>query len=238
MDFILASQSPARLKTLKDAGINAQVKVSTVDEDAVSRLFPNSTPEELVTELAKAKALNVADTLNTALSQTPSLVVGADSMLEIDAHLQGKPHEPQIALERWQKMRGKTGILHTGHAIFINKAAVGLASNTLQSSAVHPYLPTHIGLEERQSGIILFAHAQTKILFANLSDSEIQAYVDTAEPLQVAGAFTIDGLGGAFVEGIEGDPHSVVGISLPLLRLMTNRAGIAWHSLWESARNC
>ncbi len=200
MRLILASASPARLTTLRRAGLSPAVVVSGVDEDALSA--PD--PAELTLVLARAKLAAVADTL--AVTE-PTLVVGCDSLLELDGQVQGKPGSAEQAVQRWRAMRGRAGTLHTGHSVRL----------------LTP------GAEPRDAAAV----SSTLVHFADVSDAEIDAYVATGEPLAVAGAFTIDGLGGAFVEGIEGDPHTVVGISLPLLRRLLERLGIAWPSLWR-----
>ncbi|MDX6324747.1 MAG: nucleoside triphosphate pyrophosphatase [Nocardioidaceae bacterium] len=193
--LVLASQSPARLATLRAAGLDPEVVVSGVDESTVV----SNDPAELSVELARLKARTVAAGLVDAL------VVGCDSVLEVDGGIHGKPGTAAAATRRWQSMRGSSGVLHTGHCV----------------------IDTATGRE-------LARAARTVVHFADLSDAEIEAYVDTGEPLQVAGAFTIDGLGGAYVTGIEGDPHTVVGIGLPLLRSMFAELGYAWHELWRT----
>jgi len=193
--LVLASQSPARLATLRSAGLDPEVVVSGVDESVVTA----SDPEQLSVELARMKAAVVA------AGRLDALVVGCDSVLELDGEIHGKPGTAEAATERWQAMRGRSGVLHTGHCVI-----------------------------ETGTGRTVARAARTVVHFAEISDEEIAAYVATGEPLEVAGAFTIDGLGGAFVTGIEGDPHTVVGISLPLLRMMVAELGIAWHDLWRS----
>jgi septum formation protein len=131
-------------------------------------------------------------------------VVGCDSVLELDGEVHGKPGTAEAATARWRAMRGRSGTLHTGHCVV-----------------------------DTGSGRSVSRAARTVVHFADIGDEEIAAYVATGEPLAVAGAFTIDGLGGAYVEGIEGDPHTVVGISLPLLRTMLAELGVAWHALWR-----
>jgi len=160
---------------------------------------------ELVAVLAKAKAEAVASVLPPG---GDVLLVACDSLLELDGRPLGKPTTPAEAVRRWQEMRGRTGHLHTGHHV------IGRLGGDLRVAS---------------------AVATTGVTFAELSDAEIEAYVATGEPQQVAGAFTIDGLGGAFVTSITGDPHNVVGISLPLLRQLFEGLGIPWHSLWAPA---
>jgi len=198
--LVLASASPARLATLRSAGLAPDVVVSGVDESVVSA----DSVAELTARLAQLKAEAVAATLDQ--SPTPVLVVGCDSMLELDGQALGKPGTADVALERWRRMRGRSGVLHTGH---------------------HLVLLSPDGTRTRS------AVASTTVHFADVTDAEVEAYVATGEPLQVAGAFTVDGLGGAFVRGIEGDFHAVVGISLPLLRTLLLELGVAWPTLWS-----
>jgi septum formation protein len=196
--LVLASRSPARLETLRRAGIEPVVIVSGVDEDQLDDL----PPAELALQLAELKCAVVADR-----DDLPSgaLVLGCDSVLELDGEAWGKPVNSADATARWRAMRGRSGVLHTGHA-----------------------------LRESTSGHVASATASTTVHFADLTDVEIAAYVGTGEPLQVAGAFTIDGLGGAFVTGIEGDHHNVVGLSLPLVRELVAELGRSWVDLWTA----
>jgi septum formation protein len=191
--LVLASQSPARLATLRSAGLDPEVVVSGVDESVVT----DRDPAELSVALARLKAEVVAADLADAL------VIGCDSVLEFEGVVHGKPRTAELAVARWRAMRGSSGVLHTGHCVI-----------------------------DTRDGRVVARSAKTVVHFAELSDDEIEAYVATGEPLNVAGAFTIDGLGGAYVTGIEGDPHTVVGIGLPLLREMFAELGITWHTLW------
>lgn len=195
---MLASASPARLRTLRAAGVQPEVIVSGVDEDALTA----DSPAELVQVLADAKASAVAAQLDG-----PVLVLGCDSLLELDGRALGKPASADEAVTRWQQMRGKSGILHTGHCL-IDVTAERTARAT----------------------------ASTLVRFADVSDAEIAAYCATGEPTQVAGAFTIDGLGGWFIESIEGDHHNVVGLSLPLLRRMLAELGLDLAAIGYPAR--
>jgi len=199
--LILASASPARLDTLRRAGLDPEVIVSGVDESLMSE--PDA--EVLALALATLKGQAV---LARIAAQGPgperTLLVACDSVLELDGQLHGKPASADVAVERLTAMSGRSGVLHTGHYV----GDVG-------------------------SGQALARGAATVVHFADLTGAEIQAYVATGEPQAVAGAFTLDGLGGAFVRGIEGDPHNVVGISLPLLRLMAMELGVAWTDLWR-----
>ena len=207
--LVLASTSPARLRLLRDGGIDPVTISPGVDEELVAQVALEageiSNTQDMVLILAKAKAEAV---LNHPDAQG-ALIIGCDSSLDLDGESLGKPHEPEVAIERWKSMRGRSGRLYTGHWLIDNRdnspspKAVGQATNT----TVH---------------------------FADLSDSEVLAYVGTGEPLKVAGAFTIDGLGGAFIRAIEGDSHTVVGLSLPTLRELCIKLGVDYPSLWSS----
>ena len=201
MRVVLASASPARLEVLSRAGVTAEVIVSGVDEDAVVA----DSPADLTLTLARLKAAAVAQRLNRGAE--PVLVIGCDSLLEFEGVAQGKPSGGDQAIERWRAMRGRSGVLHTGHRLIVLDGSDTRTAEAVASTVVH---------------------------FADLSDAEIDAYVATREPLWVAGAFTVDGLGGPFVTGIEGDHHNVVGLSLPLLRTLLLELGIAWPQLWRS----
>jgi septum formation protein len=194
--LVLASASPARRTTLRSAGIDPIVVVSGVDESQVVDL----PPAELALQLAELKCAAVA-----GREEVPAdaLVLGCDSVLELDGEALGKPHDAAEAARRWRAMRGRTGVLHSGHC-----------------------------LRDAASGRVAAATASTTVHFADVTDGEIDAYVATGEPLEVAGAFTIDGLGGAFVTRIEGDHHNVVGVSLPLLRELVLELGHGWPDLW------
>jgi septum formation protein len=196
--LVLASASPARLATLRSAGVGPEVVVSGVDESQVEV----ADPARLALELARLKAGAVARGLD--IGAGTAWVIGCDSVLELDGAIHGKPADAAQARERWRSMRGRSGVLHTGHCL----------------------VDTGSGREVTRS-------ADTVVHFADPSDEEVEAYVATGEPLKVAGAFTLDGLGGAFVRGIEGDPHTVVGIGLPLLREMFAELGVRWTDLWR-----
>jgi septum formation protein len=192
-EIILASASPARLAVLRGAGLDPKVVVSGVDETP----FTAPTTAELVERLATAKAAAVAAAARDAI------VVGCDSMLDLDGRALGKPSSPAQARARWHEMAGRTGTLCTGHCV----------------------IDTRTGQRESAVG-------ETTVRFGTPSDAEIDAYVATGEPLQVAGAFTIDGRGGWFVAGIDGDHGNVLGISLPLLRALLAKLGIDVTTLW------
>ncbi len=213
--LVLASASPARLATLRQAGTRPLVVVSHLDEDAALAAALESygelAPDEVPLLLARAKAEDVARRLegDDAPPDVPDdvLVLGCDSVLELDGAVHGKPGDPAVAAARWRSMRGRSGVLHTGHWV--------------------------VDLRPGGSGATLGAVASTTVHFADLDDDEVDAYVATGEPLAVAGGFTTDGLGGAFVRGIEGDHHNVVGVSLPLLRTLLADCGVRWTSLWD-----
>lgn len=213
--FVLASASPARLSTLRAAGIDPEVLVSGVDEDAVISEVEAATgaldPVEVALVLARAKATDVAS--RARADGRRAVVLGCDSVLELDGQVHGKPSDRDEAIARWQVMRGRSGVLHTGHWLVDDRRR------------------SHGGTRGT-----IGAAASTTVHFAQLSDDEITAYVDTGEPLRVAGGFTIDGLGGAFVRGIEGDHHNVVGLSLPLLRELLLEVRIGWFDLAGARR--
>ena len=227
MRLVLASASPARRATLIAAGISPIVKVSTVDEDAFLASLPGgraltggaTTPADEVGALAEAKCADVCAALAQGDPELPpgerALVVGCDSMLEIGGQMLGKPHTPDVARERIAAMRRQTATLWTGHSAAL-----------LVSSRADRWLV------DRQ----VTASASTLVHFGDISDAEIDAYVATGEPLNVAGSFTVDGLGGPFIDGVTGDYHSVVGISLPLLRAMAQELGVFWPDLWDAPR--
>lgn len=213
LQLVLGSSSPARLTTLRRAGIDPFVLVSDVDEDAVVaqalQTYGKLAPDDLALLLARAKCEAVASALlaGDGIEDAPesALVLGCDSVLELDGQMHGKPADAAEAVERWRQMRGRSGVLHTGHWLIDDRAD-----------------------DEGGTGATLGAVASTTVHFAKLTDEEIDAYVATGEPLRVAGAFTLDGLGGPFVTGIEGDPSNVIGLSLPLLRELLAEVGLAW----------
>jgi septum formation protein len=200
LHLVLASASPARLATLRSAGVEPTVIVSGVDESVVT----DPRPADLALHLARLKATAVVG--RDDLPPTADLVLGCDSVLELaddPGTALGKPADAADAVRRWRAMRGRTGVLHTGHH-----------------------------LVDARRGVTAAATASTTVRFADLGDAEIEAYVATGEPLHVAGAFTVDGRGGAFVTGIDGDHHNVVGVSLPLLRDLVAELGHQWTDLW------
>jgi septum formation protein len=215
LTLLLASASPARRATLLSAGVHPLVRVSSVDEDAVvtaaEAVHGPMEAADVALLLARAKAEDVVTDLDDdADAGEPALVLGCDSVLELDGEVHGKPVDAAEAVSRWQRMRGRSGVLHTGH-----------------------WLVDLRDTEGGGTGGMVGGTASTTVHFAALDDAEIQAYVGTGEPLRVAGAFTIDGLGAPYVSAIEGDPSNVVGVSLPLLRELMRELDLAWHDLRE-----
>ena len=208
--LVLASTSPARLALLRAGGIEPTTLSPGVDEDALTarsiELGLIDTTAHMVQILAKAKAEAVLDHPDAA----GAIIIGCDSSLDFDGQALGKPHDPEVAIARWKSMRGRAGTLFSGHWVIDNRnPAAGKLSpavGRVSSTIVH---------------------------FADITDAEIEAYVATEEPLKVAGAFTIDGLGGAFLRSIEGDAHTVIGLSLPVLRELVISLGVEYPSLWN-----
>lgn len=213
--LVLASASPARLATLRAAGVEPTVQVSHVDEDAAvaaaEAIHGSLSPADVALLLARAKAEAVARARIDG-DELESLVLGCDSVLELDGEIHGKPADATVATSRWQRMRGRSGVLHTGHWLIDDRA------------------PDDGGT----SGVV-GATASTTVHFAQIDDDEIAAYVATGEPLHVAGAFTLDGLGAPYVRAIEGDPSNVVGVSLPLLRDLLAELQIPWRALRDTS---
>ncbi|GAB2607312.1 Maf family protein [Pseudactinotalea suaedae] len=207
MRLLLASSSPARAATLRAAGIEPLLQPADLDEDALLRDAAAASGSLTVTDavllLARAKAEAVAA---TAAGRSADVLVGCDSLLDLDGDPMGKPGTADRARARWLRMRGRSGVLRTGHWV---RTRDGRTAGAVSATTVH---------------------------FADVTPEEIDAYVATGEPLQVAGAFTLDGLGGAFVTGVDGDPHGVVGISLPLLRELLITLGVRWTDLWHPVR--
>jgi septum formation protein len=207
---VLASTSSARLAALRAAGIDPIVRVSGVDEDALATSLGDPEPAELVAALAKAKAdIVVAD---IAAEHPDAVVIGCDSMLVVEGsagrEVVGKPGTPERARQRWQQFAGGTGELLTGHAVVRLEGGVPVRA---------------VGGTQH-----------TTVRFGTPSAEELDAYLASGEPLGVAGGFTLDGLGGWFVEGIEGDPSNVIGISLPLVRKLLADVGVSVVTLWRN----
>lgn len=204
---VLASASAGRRKVLRQAGIDPLIVVSGVDEDAVvAGLDAAATPAEVTVALATAKADAVVAALAPAVA-TDCVVIGCDSMLLRDGALAGKPVTAEAALADWLKMAGTSGRLYTGHCV-IRLRDNGIACRLAESES-------------------------TTVQFSTPSRADLEAYVASGEPTAVAGGFTLDGLGGWFVDGVDGDPSSVIGIGLPLVRGMFERAGLSLADLWR-----
>lgn len=211
MLLVLASASPARLGILRAAGTDPTVLVSEVDEEALVAELGPAGPAETVTALALAKARAVAARVATEVPGAGTgdvVVVGCDSMLDLEGELVGKPGTVEAARGRWDQLAGRGAELVTGHAVVLLRAGEPTAE--------------------------ISGHAATAVSFGVPTTPELEAYLASGEPLAVAGAFTLDGLGGWFVEGIEGDPSNVVGLSLPLVRRLLAEVGVAVSDLWAA----
>ncbi|MFE6997701.1 Maf family protein [Microbacterium sp. NPDC057659] len=214
MRVCLASTSPARLMLLRQAGIEPETRSPGVDEDAVAAAAEADrgaplAPAELVLLLGRAKAADVVRALQADAPDFDGLVIGGDSMFEIGGEVLGKPYTPEEARRRWHGMRGETGILHSGHSVF----RVRPGAEPVEAHAV----------------------AEAAVTFAaDVTDAEIDVYIASGEPLHVAGAFTVDSLGGPFITRVEGDPSTVVGMSLSTLRRLSGELGVVWTDLWNA----
>ena len=193
--IVLASASPSRLRLLTSAGIKPTVVVSGVDEEDVA--YSQLTPRELVTALAIVKAHTVR-----SLIEYPALIIGCDSTFEFEGESLGKPGSAVNAIARAKRLRGNSGLLHTGHCIIDTEKEIEISDV-----------------------------ATTRVHFANMTDEEIEGYVATGEPLHVAGGFTLDGISAPFIAKIEGETSNVIGLSLPLLRNAVNQLGYKWFEL-------
>jgi septum formation protein len=203
----LASTSPARLATLRAAGVEPVLLSSGVDEEAVAAAAGTLDGPALVQLLARAKAEAVVGSFVDGVP-IDGVILGGDSAFELDGELYGKPHRPEVARERWLAQRGRTGLLHSGHWLIDHRGGT-------------------------VSGAVGGVSTASVTFASDVTDAEIDAYVATGEPLTVAGAFTIDSLGAAFISRVDGDPHAVVGLSVSLLRELLLEFGIAWPEMWN-----
>jgi len=215
----LASTSPARLATLRAVGIEPVAIAPGVDEDAAVEAAAAAAPggvlpaSDMVQLLARLKAEAVLDAAvlsgaGLSSAELDGFILGGDSAFELDGVVYGKPHEPEVARARWLAQRGRSGVLHSGH-----------------------WLIDHRG--GRVTGAVGRASRATVHFADDIETAEIDAYIATGEPLRVAGAFTIDSKGAGFIDRIEGDPHTVVGLSVPLLRKLVHELGGRWTDLWN-----
>ncbi|WP_027019935.1 nucleoside triphosphate pyrophosphatase [Corynebacterium sputi] len=201
--FVLASSSPSRLSVLRSAGIEPEIIPPDTDEDAIIDRLGDAAPAEVVAALAEAKAGDVV----VPVSEDLAVVVACDSMLLLDGSLSGKPHTVDECIRRWEKQRGREARLITGHAVRVVEGGV----------VKHEVTET----------------ISTTVHFGMPSDADIHAYAETGEPLGCAGAFTLEALGGWFIDGIDGDPSSVLGLSLPLIRRTLSDWGLDVSSFWN-----
>lgn len=201
--FVLASSSPSRLSVLRNAGIEPEIIPPDTDEDAIIARLSDAAPSDIVAALAEAKASDVA----VPVSDELTVVVACDSMLLLDGSLSGKPHTIDECIRRWEKQRGREARLITGHAVRVVDGGV----------VKHEVTET----------------ISTTVHFGTPSDADIRAYATTGEPLGCAGAFTLEALGGWFIDGIEGDPSSVLGLSLPLIRRTLAGWGLDVSTFWN-----
>lgn len=219
MRLYLASTSPARLATLRAVGIEPIAIAPGVDEEAAvdaaaaaapGGLLPAADMVQLLARLKAEAVLDAAVLSGAGLSsaELDGFILGGDSAFELDGVVYGKPHEPEVARARWLAQRGRSGVLHSGH-----------------------WLIDHRG--GRVNGAIGRASRATVHFADDIETAEIDAYIATGEPLRVAGAFTIDSKGAGFIDRIEGDPHTVVGLSVPLLRKLVHELGGRWTDLWN-----
>ncbi|RFD25248.1 septum formation inhibitor Maf [Mycobacterium uberis] len=204
--LVLGSASTGRLKVLRQAGIDPLVVASGVDEDVVTKsLGSDASPSDVVCTLAQTKAMQVATALPPAVA-ADCVVIGCDSLLYLDGRLCNKPQSVTNARQQWQSMAGRAGQLYTGHCV------IRLSNNEIAYSVDETSITT--------------------IYFGNPSAEELEAYLACGESLQVAGGFALDGLGGWFIDGVDGDPSAVVGIGLPLTRSLLRRVGLSIAALW------
>lgn len=221
--LLLASGSPSRLRILREAGIEPLIAVPDVDEDALEAANRDADVRTLVTLLAQAKAQAVMERLATDSSdpvvvdtvERDLVIVACDSVLELEGRAVGKPHTAEHTRAVWQRMAGTSPVLWSAHWVGV-----------LSRDEPHPSSPWRVRTHRAAAG-------ETVVHLATPTTEELEDYIATEEPFEVAGALTIDGLGGAFVSGIEGDHHNVIGLSLPLVRGLLTDMGVRWTALWN-----
>lgn len=222
--LILASQSPARTKLLSHAGIRHEVLVSDVDEDAVQARYGVTDPHDTALLLARAKAEAVA----SLPEADGAIVIGCDSVFEFDGEAHGKPYTADVARERMLRMSGSMGVLHTGHWLVDCRDTDSDTDGDADSEGAHD----DGAVTARGTGATLGSVSSAEVHFMEMSADEIETYIATGEPLQCAGSFTIDGYGGAFIRKVDGDPHTVVGLSISTLRALLGQASVGITELW------
>ena len=205
---VLGSASTGRRRVLRSAGIDPLIAVSGVDEDAaIAALGAHPDPATVVTTLARAKADAIARELDAEVT-ADCVVIGCDSMLYVNGELRGKPGTPEQARRQWNSMAGKPGSLFTGHCVIRILNAKVLRTETVAEV--------------------------TTVRFGVPTEDELAAYIASGEPLNVAGGFTIDGLGGWFIDAVEGDPSNVVGLGLSVTRRLLESVGLSVGDLWSA----
>lgn len=212
--LVLGSASPGRAQILRRALLPFRTVVSRVDEEAVGAASPGATPAELARLLAEAKAEAVAGVVAAEGVDRPTLVLGCDSVFELDGQALGKPWEPETAIARWRAQSGRSGTLHTGQHVILLTPGTDAADAPASGATV-----------------------SAGVAFADVDEATIRAYVATGEPLQCAGGFTIDGAGAALVESVEGDPNAVIGLSVSTLRRQCSVLGVDLSALWGSSNS-
>ena len=210
-ELVLGSASPGRAEILTRARVPFRTLVSPVDEAAVGARASGASPAQLALLLAEAKGQDVAAQVAEAGVERPTLVIGCDSVFEMNGVAYGKPYEPEVAVERWRLQQGRAGVLHTGQWLGLVQPDGTLRSTSAQVSAV--------------------------VRFAAADERTIAAYVATGEPLRCAGAFTVDGAGAALVDSVDGDPNAVVGLSVSTLRTQCEELGVPFTVLWDSSNS-
>jgi septum formation protein len=168
-------------------------------------MVSNVPEDDVVEEDTASLVLTLAQRKASAVAPRAggALIIGCDSVFEFEGEPHGKPASPEQAMEWLRRMRGQQGILHTGHCMI-----------------------------DGSSGTMVSATTSTTVRFSRTTDAELEAYIATGEPLAVAGAFTLDGRSAPFVDGVDGDPGNVIGLSLPTVRVLLAQLGVEITELW------